>query len=136
MSDSSLPFPKYTMEQAVNAAFSLAFRALDEIRAIANRPPPRDGFGFDDMSFEHDGERTFTLRFTKGDEVKEFKAKIPVMLDRGVFKDDRIYDKGDCVTWAGSIWISQVEENNMHPRDGGSGAWRLAVKAGRDGRKM
>lgn len=126
-------FPKYTIWQAINAAISLSLRAIEEIRAVANRPPPRDGFGFDDLSFDYDGERSFVLKFTKGDEVKAFTMNLPIPIYRGVYKDESLYKKGDTVTWGGSIWIARDDTIN-HPRDGIS--WQLAVKAGRDGRKM
>ncbi len=127
-------FPKYTIWQAIEAAISLALRAIEEVRAIANRPPPRDGFGFDDLSVEYDGERCVTFKFTKGEETKEFPIKMPVLLDRGVYKEDKEYERADVVTWGGSIWIAQ-RDLPTHPRDG-NGSWRLSVKAGRDGRKM
>ncbi len=126
-------FPKYTIWQAIEAAISLALRAIEEVRAVANRPPPRDGFGFDDMSFDYDGERSLTLHFTKGEETKLFTINLPIPIYRGVYKDVDSYKKGDTVTWAGSVWIAQ-EDTDAHPRDGTS--WKLAVKAGRDGRKM
>ncbi len=127
-------FPKYTIWQAIEAAISLALRAIEEVRVIANRPPPRDGFGFDDMSCDYDGERLVTFRFTKGDDVKEFSFNMPIPIYRGVYKDESLYKKGDTVTWAGSTWIAH-EDTEKHPRDSG-GIWQLSVKAGRDGRKM
>lgn len=133
MSDSSLPLPKYSIWQSINVAISLAMRAIEEIRVVANRPSPRDGYGFEDMTVEYDGERRVTLKFTKGDQVKEFPIDFPILLDRGVYKEDNVYTKGDVVSWGGSMWIAQVDKPE-HPRNGGS--WRLSVKAGRDGRKM
>ena len=88
-----------------------------------------DGFGFDDMNFEHDGERGFVLRFVKGERTKEFSFKVPIVLDRGVYRAGETYAKGDAVTWAGSLWIAQ-KETTAKP-DGGDG-WRLSVKRGRD----
>lgn len=124
--------PKYSLWQTLNVAISLSMRAIEEIRVIANRPPPRDGFGFDDLSFDYDGERCLTLRFTKGDETKEFPINLPIPIYRGVYRDEESYKKGDTVTWGGSVWIARGN-TPKHPRDG---EWQLAVKAGRDGRKM
>lgn len=135
MSDSSLPLPKYSIWQSINVAISLAMRAIEEIRIVANRPPPRDGYGFDDMSCEYDGERRVTLRFTRGDQVKEFPIDFPVVLYRGVYKDNDPYKRGDSVTWGGSLYIAQ-EDTDKHPRDSKGTFWKLAVKAGRDGRNM
>jgi hypothetical protein len=93
-----------------------------------------DGLGFDDMSAEYDGERGITFRFERGETVKEFKFSLPVIIDRGVWVEAKEggYAKGDGVTWAGSFWISQKDENGDKP-DGGDG-WRLSVKRGRDGK--
>lgn len=91
----------------------------------------RDGFGFDDMAVEHDGERAIVLRFARGDQTKEFALNIPAVLDRGVWREGASYAKGDAVTWAGSLWIAQ--EGTAEKPETGHG-WRLAVKRGRDGK--
>lgn len=104
---------------------------------IAKIPVPKDGvdgLGFDDMEVEHDGERSFVLRWARGDVEKSCRIELPVVLDRGVFKDGRNYARGDGVTWGGSYWIAQ-EETGEKPGDG-TKAWRLAVKKGRDGREV
>ena len=90
-----------------------------------------DGIGFDDLSVDYDGEKTVTLRFTKGEKVKEFPLVLPVVIDRGVFSEGKTYSPGDGVTWGGSFWIAQ-EETGEKP-DTAKG-WRLAVKKGRDGK--
>lgn len=93
-----------------------------------------DGLGFDDMSAEYDGERGIVLRFVRDELVKEFAFTMPVVIDRGVWVEGRPegYAKGDAVTWAGSVWISQKNGNGDKP-DGGE-SWRLSVKRGRDGK--
>lgn len=91
-----------------------------------------DGLGFDDLSVEHDGERTFTLSFRRGDQVKEFAFALPVAIDRGVYKDGTDYARGDGVTWAGSWFLAQKDQPQGKP--GESDDWRLAVKRGRDGK--
>lgn len=93
-----------------------------------------DALGFDDLAVEHDGERGFAFKMQRGEQVKEFAFTVPMVIDRGVWNEGREggYAKGDGVTWAGSFWISQKDENGDKP-DGGNG-WRLAVKRGRDGR--
>ena len=92
----------------------------------------QDGVGFDDLEFAYDGERTATFRFVKGDRVKEVPVRMPVVLDRGVFKEGTAYEKGDSVTWAGSSWIAQADTKEK-PGDGAT-AWRLSCKKGRDGK--
>lgn len=90
--------------------------------------PGRDGLGFDDLDLVSD-ERGVFLRWTKGDVVKEFR--LPIVIDRGVYKAEKTYGPGDGVTWAGSFWIAQAETSEKP--DSGKG-WRLAVKRGHDGK--
>jgi hypothetical protein len=129
--------PKYTIWEAINAAVSVSTRALEEIRALSRIPGPRgpDGLGFDDLKILHDGERGFTFRMERGDQVKEFSFKIPTVLDRGVYKETREtpYEKGDGVTFGGSFWIAQKDAPEGRPQDGNP-SWKLAVKRGRDGK--
>lgn len=93
----------------------------------------RDGFGFEDMTVDFDGERTAVVRFARGELVKEFPIRFPVVLDRGVHKADTEYQQGDGVTLQGSWWIAQKDNPPGKPGDPESG-WRLAVKAGRPGK--
>lgn len=115
-------------------------------RAIARIPPPRDGkdgrdgrdgrdgVGFDDLGVEYDGERAVSLVFTKGDTVKRFDLRLPLVIDRGIYRPDMEIKAGDGVTWAGSYWIAQTDAPIGKPGEPGSDGWRLAVKRGRDGR--
>lgn len=110
-------------------------RAIDRIPAPADGKDGRngaDGIGFDDLTVEHDGERGVVLRFTRGSEVKEFPMSFPVTIDRGVYKEDSAYQRGDAVTWGGSLWIAQKDSPESKP--GMGDGWRLAVKKGRDGK--
>ncbi len=125
--------PKYTMWEAINAAISVSVRALEEIRTLARTPGPqgpagRDGFGFDDLDMVETEKGVF-LRFTRGDMVKEFR--LPIIIDRGVFKEGSIYLKGDGVTWGGHYWFAQCETTEK-PDTGKD--WRMAVRRGRDGK--
>lgn len=92
----------------------------------------KDGFGFDDLNVElAEDQRTVVHRFRKGETVKEFRTALPVVIDRGVFKEGSAYAKGDGVTYGGSFWIAQRDTGE---RPEASDAWRLAVKRGRDGK--
>jgi hypothetical protein len=95
--------------------------------------PGLDGLGFDDLNVAYDGERTITLVFERGDQVKAFPLVLPIVLERGVFKVGTAYQKGDGVTWGGSYWIAQ-EDTIQKPGEGNKG-WRLAVRKGRDSRE-
>jgi integrin beta 3 len=88
----------------------------------------RDGLGFEDIDLVED-ERGITLRFQRGQVVKEFV--LPVVVDRGVWREQE-YCKGSGVTWAGSFWIAQRDTSGKP--DTADGGWRLAVKRGRDGK--
>lgn len=93
--------------------------------------PGRDGFGFDDMTLDYDGERTFTFLFQRGERIEERRFVASVVLDRGVYRPDTVYAKGDAVTYGGSLWIAQADTK---AKPDGSPDWRLSVKKGRDGR--
>jgi integrin beta 3 len=119
-------------------------RAQDLLqKAIDRMPPPKDGadgtngkdgvdgLGFDDLDVEYDGERSFTISFQRGDQVKAFAFRAPVVIDRGVFKEGSQYETGDGVTWGRHYWIAQKDTTGK-PEPGSD--WRLAVKSGRDGK--
>jgi len=93
--------------------------------------PGADGFGFDDMDVTYDGEKTVTMTFTKGERVKVFSLAMPIVIDRGVYREGKDYLAGDGVTWAGSFWIAQ-KDTQAKPETGDD--WRLSVKRGRDGK--
>lgn len=89
--------------------------------------PP--GMGFDDYRVEYDGERTFTHRWARGETTAESAIVVPMMLYRGVYVPGKHYDRGDCVTFGGSLWHANTA-TTIRPGDGP--AWQLAVKRGRD----
>jgi integrin beta 3 len=93
----------------------------------------RDGLSIEDLSAEFDGEHTLTLRFARGDAVKEIPVRFPNPVDQGVFREGKPYLRGDGVTYGGSWWIAQKDAPEGKP-DAGNGSWRLAVKHGRDGK--
>lgn len=97
----------------------------------------RDGFGFDSLTAKHDGAREFTLVFTRGDEIREFKFTMPLMIYRGIWDPAWVggYAKGDVVTRQGSTWVA-VEDTapGETPGDVASKNWQLAVKRGQNGK--
>ena len=93
-----------------------------------------DGLGFDDLTVEYDGERSFSLVFAKGEEERAFSFDLPMMIDRGVFVDGKQYATGDTVTFGGSIWVAQKAQPEGKP--GLSEDWRLAVKKGRNAKEV
>lgn len=95
-----------------------------------------DGFGFDDLDVVHDGERTVTFTFTKGERVKTFPIVFNVPLFRGVFAEGKSYACGDFVQFGGNMYYAQ-RATTQKPAEHGDGAkdWKLAVRRGRDGKE-
>lgn len=128
------PIPRYDVWEALGTALALGMQALEEVRALQRLPGPRgvDGLGFDDMTEEiADDGRTIIRRYSRGDQVKEFRHTFPVVLDRGLYKEGIDYKQGDGVTWGGHFWIAK--QDTAEKPDVGD-TWRLAVKRGRDGK--
>lgn len=103
-------------------------------KMFAEWPKPKDGLdglGFDDLDLAYDGEKTFTFTLSRGDRRKEFTFVMPVVVDKGVFKEGQAYLPGDGVTWGGSFWICQTETKE---KPDSAKDWRLAVKRGKDGK--
>lgn len=106
-------------------------RAVDRLPKPADGKDGRDGFGFDDLQMEFDGERGFSLKFMRGDQVKAFDFSLPVPVYRGVYKEGETYAKCDTSTWGGSVWIAQKDTNE---KPGRSDDWQLMVKQGNEGK--
>lgn len=51
---------------------------------------------------------------------------------QGVYENGRSYERGQLVTWGGSLWLSQSEAK---AKPGESAEWKLVVKKGADARK-
>lgn len=106
-----------------------------------------DGMGWDDLSVEHDGERTFTFKLFRGDRAKEIgKFKLPIPLYRGIWGEGRTAEQGDLFTYAKGIWycikdtVIKPDATGIDSQTGefrgaqGKDFWKLAVKGGQDGR--
>lgn len=103
-------------------------------RVDGNDGADGETFTLDDFDIEQIDERSFKFGFTKGAVCHTFEFAFPVVLDRGVWATSKVYEKGDAVTWAGSLWIAQKDAPGK-PDTADSG-WRLAVKKGRDGKAV
>ncbi len=94
----------------------------------------RDGFSLDDFDATlMDDGRTVLLSFGSGDTAFKVELGIPTMIYRGVFREGQTYEKGDTVTWGGSLWHCDANKTNAKP-DASEKHWTLAAKRGRDGR--
>jgi integrin beta 3 len=68
----------------------------------------------------------------RGEDVKEFHIRFAVPLYRGVYQSGRAYERGDLVTFGGSIFHAN-DDTADKPEEMGR-IWTLAAKRGRDGR--
>lgn len=94
----------------------------------------RDGLSLENFSVEKIGARRFMLVLQHEGARKEVVINFDgVVLDAGVFREEKDYEAGDGVTYGGSFWIAQKDSKGQRP--GTSDAWRLAVKQGRDGKQ-
>lgn len=111
-------------------------RAIERIQPPKDGAPGRDGIdglGFDDLTAEQKDDRTVAFVFKRGDVEKRFEFTFPTLVDCGTFKAGQTYPKGGSVTYGGSLFIAQRETLPTERPEDGSGAFRLAVKRGRDG---
>ncbi|ULR87183.1 collagen-like protein [Comamonas sp. B21-038] len=130
-------------------------RAADKLdAAIAKMPIPKDGrdgrdgadgkngadgldaFQLEDAAFEMQADgRTLKILFQReGDAWKYTHAvKLSHMVYQGIYSEAKSYDKGDCVTFGGSLWHAKHDAVTAKPGTD-EDAWALAVKKGRDGR--
>lgn len=77
-----------------------------------------DPRAYKDVIERADGTRTETVR------------RIPVPMDKGIYRHGEEHEQGDFVTWDGSLWLA-LRKTDKAP---GTIDWRLAVKRGRDGK--
>lgn len=87
--------------------------------------------GVGDVALEQRNERNFVLVYT--DTVgnkKEFHLQVPTMVYRNIWREGTTYERGDTVTWGGSMWHCN-KETDVKPGEG-QDAWTLATKKGRD----
>lgn len=123
---------KVVGRDGVDADMAALERSITE--KVAAIPKPRDGFSLEDFDAGlHEDGRTVLLSFTQGETKHTFELGFPTMIYRNVYKDGSEYQRGDCVTWGGSVWHSEKDGNTDKPGEG-SDSWKLAVKKGRDGK--
>ena len=73
--------------------------------------PGADGLGFDDLQLEFDGERRVTFKLINGERVKVLPTMIvmPCQIYTGVYRPETNYERGDTVSFGGSIWCSKTD---------------------------
>lgn len=83
-----------------------------------------------------DGERNIGLKMvTTTGKAKELSIDFNGMLFKGQFNQSKMYNVGDTVMYAGSLWHCNVKGTDQVPSDGGE-AWSLCAKRGRDGKTV
>jgi hypothetical protein len=118
---------------AITREGELMLTLTDGTVLMPGRVDGRDGLSLEDLSLEHDGERTVTFVFARGEKRTESPIVFPVQIYRGVYQADAVYTRGDSVTLNGSQYHCNVRQTSARPGDG-STDWTLSVKHGRDGR--
>ncbi len=84
-----------------------------------------DGRNADDIVVERVVERLVSMS-------DQWRGKDGTSIyDAGIWTQSQTYPKGAGVTYGGSFWISQIDDNRSKPGKGNG--WRLSVKKGRDG---
>lgn len=91
------------------------------------------GFSLEHFDTEiRDGGRTLLLKFQQGEVLETHEIGLDVAIYRGVFKAEQNYERGDMVTYGGSLW--HCNSPTAEPPKEGDKAWTLAAKRGRDGK--
>lgn len=96
----------------------------------------RDGFSLRnfDASLMDDG-RTVLLTFAEGDQAFSAELSFPAMIYRGVYNETQQYQRGDTVTFGGSLWHCDNDALGVKPdATGDMKSWTLCAKRGRDGK--
>lgn len=142
------PLPAPTVEE-VAATFERRFsdltlswerQARDTFEKAADRmPKPKDGrdaveLENFDLTLAEDG-RTITVKMQAGETVIEKSVKIAAVIDKGTYKHEGRYEKGDGTSYGGSFWIAKCDNPQGVPGSGETD-WRCAVKAGRPGKDL
>ena len=141
----TLPKPQFSIWQAISAFAELCLRNSARLDALQRQPGPagpqgppgekgKDGFDMREVKWEcEDGGRTIAVTMLhQGMPVERQQLKTDLMLYRGLWHDGFAAERGDVVTYNGSMWVASGETKE---RPGSAAkAWRLSVKCGRDGK--
>lgn len=95
--------------------------------------PGPAGFSLEDFDSEvRDGGRTLVLSFTAGDTKHTVEHQLDTMIYRGTYKAGQEYQPGDTVTCGGQTY--HCNSATAERPDGGSAAWTICSRRGRDGK--
>jgi hypothetical protein len=89
--------------------------------------------GIAGIEIVQDSEREIAVTITRASGVIQREVMtFPVQIYRQVWRAENVYERGDTVTWAGSLWHCNAPTNEKP--DAGGDAWTLCTKRGRDGK--
>lgn len=103
-------------------------KAIDKIEKPRDG---KDGFTPDDLEISIDG-RELTVALIKDGRRIERRVRIDTILYKETHSLDAAYERGDAVTYSGSLWIALKDNPTGRPNKH-NGEWKLAVKKGNDG---
>ena len=124
-----LKFASYVVEHERRLPDVLQ-RMIDQIEKPRDGRDGKDGEdGFDLRHFDVEqlDERSFMLRFKDLTREKKHTLVFPVPIQRGIWKAEQPYARGDIVTWGGSQFEKLTDEPGGKPEE--SPAWRLVRQA-------
>src|SRR5690554_3992689 len=91
----------------------------------------KDGSDLSDIDIDYDGERTISIKANNGEVAKRYR--MPIVIDKGYWRDGCVAEKGDSYTHDGSLWIA-LKDTTARPSSQAKEDWRLAARKGRDGK--
>lgn len=109
-------------------------------KEVAIWPKPKDGkdgapgLSPDDFDWDfNDDTRELRIRLIREGRVVVERKKIltGVRIYRGVYEAGRTYERGDDVSWDGSIWTAMIQTDDRPGQ--GPTAWKMTVKHGEKG---
>jgi hypothetical protein len=90
--------------------------------------------GFDMTQADDMRTYSFVIESTNGTKtLKTFRS--PVMIYREIYRDDTEYQRGDCVTYSGTVWHCCVDSTKGRT-PGMNLDWKMIVKRGGDGKTV
>jgi hypothetical protein len=125
---------QFSTDVLMEAAFARIATLERELKATKSRQTKSldRRFSLEDLEVEQIDDRNIRIALVRGDDEANFTVKFPVVLDRGVWSERGVYERGDGVTHGGGWWIARAD----NPGKPGSAGWRLAVRNGRDARGL
>lgn len=93
--------------------------------------------GVADVQIEQKSAREFEVHTVQTNgKAQKSVFTVPVMIHRGVYRENDDYLQGDTVTFGGSLWHAEKDHPSGKPGAGEpeKTGWRLAAKKGRDGK--